>query len=130
MVHLNLNKNYTVADVLRGAHFNNKPFYVQKTFKSILKCRTSEMSGHACKCRDCNHIETGYNSCGNRACPTCSGRKQKEWVIKIAEDVLPCKYFHVVFTIPHEFNNFYIYNKKIFTNLMFDVSKKNFTRCY
>lgn len=116
--------NFTVADVIKTIDFHKKPAYVQKTFRSILKCRTSEMGGHECRCVNCDHIEKGYNSCGNRACPTCSGRKQQEWIIKEVSDVLPCKYFHMVFTIPHEFNSFYIYNKKEFTNLILYASKK------
>jgi len=40
----------------------------------------------------------------------------------MSANILPCKHFHTVFTIPHEFNNFFLYNKSTFSNLLFKAS--------
>jgi hypothetical protein len=45
-----------------------------------------------------------YASCGNRNCPICPALKKETWLQKRSADLLPVKYYHVVFTLPHELN--------------------------
>ena len=56
-------------------------------------------------CGDCGHDEViAYCGCGDRNCPSCGGKKREEWAEKVSERFLPSRAFHVVFTLPHEFN--------------------------
>lgn len=123
----NKRTKFEVADVLKMVD-TTKGYssHQQKVFKDIIECRTSALGGHAKVCTnvECGKVEMAYNSCRNRACPKCGWRKQQEWIIKIARGVLPARHFHTVFTIPHEFNNFFLYNKKEFSNLLFKASSK------
>ncbi len=50
------------------------------------------------------HQRISYNSCRNRHCPKCQAAKQAFWVEDRMKDALAVKYFHVVFTTPHELN--------------------------
>ncbi len=118
---------YEVADAVRLVD-TSKGFskHQQKIFKDILECRTPALGGHAkvCTNSECGNVEAAYNSCRNRACPKCGWKKQQDWTKKIAGNVLPAKHFHTVFTIPHEFNNFFLYNKSVFSNLLFNASSE------
>jgi hypothetical protein len=40
----------------------------------------------------------------NRHCPKCQGHKRREWIEKREADLLPCTYYHVVFTLPGQLN--------------------------
>ena len=77
---------FTVADIISEVDIKKYPWYIQKVFNNIMDCRTTAMKGHANKCSSCSHIEFNYNSCGSRSCPTCCGRRQKKWAVKIAEE--------------------------------------------
>ena len=63
-------------------------------------------------CPDCNTVKVSYNSCRNRHCPKCQGFEREKWVIARKEDILPVKYFHVVFTLPGELHPLCLSNKK------------------
>jgi hypothetical protein len=56
------------------------------------------------QCEACSFDKTVYCSCRDRHCPRCQGRQTQQWVEQQQANVLPCKYFHLVFTLPHELN--------------------------
>lgn len=100
---------WEVADVLRLCEDDIKrskslPKRVKKTAMDIIRCRTAALGGHQLFCKKCGHTEISYNSCRNRHCPKCQYSKREQWVLDRDRDVLPVKYFHVVFTIPSELN--------------------------
>lgn len=117
----------TVADV-----FNKfLPEYEQKliinsyhrgVIDSIQKCRTKHMGGHWKVCTNCGETKKHYNSCGNRHCPTCQGINKEKWILEREYDLLPIKYFHVVFTIPAELRTLFIRNQKLLYNLLFTAA--------
>jgi hypothetical protein len=88
---------------------------------AIEACRTSLLGGHKDKCdnNDCGHLEISYNSCRNRHCPKCQFLRKEKWIEARAEDLLPIQYFHVVFTIPAEFNPLVLSNQKVMYNVLF-----------
>ncbi len=92
--------------------------------KAILSCRTFILGGHRRRCTDgdCDHEDQSYNSCGNRHCPKCQGKAKLIWLKKRSEELLPIPYYHVVFTIPHLFNDLILYNKKTCYDLLFKAS--------
>src|SRR4051812_32442859 len=97
---------WEVADVLRGATITDAGFSIhqQKTLRAIGQCRTAALGGHVDACSECGTVRISYNSCRNRHCPSCQGHKREEWLQKREADLLPCTYYHLVFTLPHELN--------------------------
>jgi hypothetical protein len=68
--------------------------------RDIALCRTPGLGGHEEMCDACGHVETSWNSCGNRHCPQCQAVAQGIWIEKRKERILPTHHFHVVFTLP------------------------------
>lgn len=95
-----------VADVLRRTDIASPAFTVhqQKTLRALQQCRTPALGGHVDACTECGVIHISYNSCRNRHCPKCQGHKREEWIQKREQELLPCTYYHVVFTLPCELN--------------------------
>lgn len=122
----NKRQKFEVADIVKLVDTSNYSFHQQKIFNNILQCRTEALGEHATPCSidGCDNYSISYNSCRDRSCPKCGWKKQQEWILKLAANILPCKHFHSVFTIPHEMNNFFLYNKSTFSNLLFKASSQ------
>lgn len=90
-----------------------------RTLRAISDCRTAAMGGHIDGCSSCGHIQISYNSCRNRHCPKCQGEKREEWINKRSEELLPVKYFHVVFTLPNSINTLALQHPKELYDLLF-----------
>jgi Putative transposase/Transposase zinc-binding domain len=86
---------------------------------AIEACRTSLLGGHKDECDTCGHLRISYNSCRNRHCPKCQFLRKEQWIEARTEDLLPIRYFHVVFTIPAELNPLVFSNQKVAYNLLF-----------
>ena len=97
---------YEVADVLRLANTQTETFTIhqQKTLRALQQCRTAALGGHIDACGKCGNVSISYNSCRNRHCPKCQGHKREEWIQRREADLLPCTYYHVVFTLPQQLN--------------------------
>lgn len=97
---------WEVADVLRQVNLSSltQSIHKQKTLRALLHCRTAALGGHVDACGDCGSVHISYNSCRNRHCPKCQGHKRAEWIQRREADLLPCTYYHVVFTLPQELN--------------------------
>jgi hypothetical protein len=89
-----------------------------KVINAICNCRTSILGGHIEQCDNCDNIHVSYNSCRNRHCPKCQSLKTAKWLEDRQKELLPVPYFHVVFTLPHELNNFVLYNKRELYSLL------------
>ncbi len=70
----------------------------------IRQCRTSALGYIQIHCNCCEKETIQYHSCRNRHCPQCQRQASEEWRDKRQKDLLPVPYFHLVFTLPHEFN--------------------------
>jgi hypothetical protein len=112
---------YEVADVLRRANINDASLSIhqQKTLRAITQCRTAALGGHVDACSDCGTVHISYNSCRNRHCPKCQGHKREEWIQKREADLLPCTYYHVVFTLPREINPLALHQPKLVYDALF-----------
>lgn len=66
------------------------------------------------------HVHYHYHSCHNRHCPSCNWQRQDEWQEARMNELLPVKYFHTVFTIPHELNPLVMGNRSTLFKLLFD----------
>jgi hypothetical protein len=98
--------------------------YQQKVIDDIRHCRTEAMGGHWSACTNCGEVKKHYNSCGNRHCPTCQGINKERWILERSHDLLPVKYFHVVFTLPSELRGLFIQNQSLLYNLLFRCAWK------
>ena len=92
---------------------------VHRAIEDIQKCRTQALGGLRVECRDCGCEHVVFASCGNRNCPICPAMKKEEWLIKRAQELIPVKYYHVVFTLPSELNLLCANHPKIMYNILF-----------
>ncbi len=70
--------------------------------QDIVRCRTEAMGGQVFCCNRCGHTHYVYHSCRNRSCPKCHGQQTEAWLDQRRQELLPIRYFHVVFTVPDE----------------------------
>ena len=97
------------------------PGHKLRVLDALHKCRTEYMGGHIEACEDCGEVRLAYNSCRNRHCPKCGAIEKEKWIINREADLLPVKYFHVVFTVPDKLNSLFMNNQVIMYNLLFWV---------
>jgi hypothetical protein len=97
-------------------------FEQQKLIRDIRQCRTYVLGGHVTACTACGNIKVHYNSCGNRGCPECQGVNKEKWILEREYDLLPVKYFHVVFTLPGQLRSICYQNKKLIYDLLFSCA--------
>ena len=112
---------WEVADVLRHTNVSSLPLTIhqQKTLWAIRQCRTAALGGHVDVCDGCGNISISYNSCRNRHCPKCQGHKRQEWIHNREADLLPCNYYHVVFTLPQQLNVLALYQPAMVYDTLF-----------
>ena len=72
--------------------------------QNILNCHTQKLGGLDYACDSCARHYPIYHSCRHRHCPQCGQQASEKWVTQRQQDVLPVTYYHLVFTLPHEFN--------------------------
>lgn len=90
-----------------------------RTLSAIEKCRTPALGGHVDVCTDCGITHISYNSCRNRHCPKCQGHKREEWIRKREADLLPCTYYHLVFTLPQQLNTLALHKPALVYDALF-----------
>ncbi len=93
-----------------------------KVLRALAACRTPGMGGSAMVCNDCGSVHYVLHSCRNRHCPHCQGIDKELWVEARKQELLPVKYFHVVFTVPHELLELFRFNREVMYNLLFEKS--------
>ena len=101
-----------VADIFRiyGKDYlknHTLPYSHKKVMRLITVCRTAELGGHIEQCDICGLQRNAYNSCRDRHCPKCQFLVKEKWLNDRKAELLPCGYFHLVFTVPHEPNAIY-----------------------
>lgn len=84
------------------------------------------MGYHCYQCNNdrCLHTHTQYHSCGNRHCPFCGGFKKDAWVEDRIADLLPTPYYHIVFTVPHHWNQVMLQSPKELYKILFDAASE------
>ncbi len=120
---------FEVADIIRqhGKSFIEKNrswltwLHVRVLF-AVEHCRTAALGGHLDRCCHCGHEATSFNSCRSRHCPKCQTNARNKWLAERGKELLPVKYVHVVFTIPHQLSWLALQNKKVVYDLLFRAS--------
>lgn len=94
----------------------------RKVLAAIERCRTATLGGHLDECSRCGHRAISYNSCRNRHCPKCQANARDRWIDARRKELLPTRYVHVVFTLPHLLAPLALRNKKVVYDLLFRTS--------
>jgi putative transposase/transposase-like zinc-binding protein len=120
---------FEVADIVRryGHEYqqNNALSYEQsKVLRHIRACRTAELGGHVERCDHCEFEKIAYNSCRDRHCPKCQTLVKERWLNDRKSELLPCGYFHLVFTLPHDLNPIIGCNKKVALSILFSAASQ------
>ena len=119
-----------VADLIRAAGDafieRNRHWLRWKHIKVLLairRCRTAALGGHLDECTRCGYRATiSYNSCRDRHCPKCQIAARERWIAARRRELLPTRYLHVVFTLPHRLAPLVLQNKKVLYGLLFRTS--------
>lgn len=113
-----------VADIFRKyigqyrARFK-MPLAHLKVAGAIMSCRTAYLGGHVQQCDQCGMELIAYNSCRNRHCPKCQCMNKERWLKARTAELLPTRYFHVIFTLPHVLNPVVLTNKAKMLSILF-----------
>lgn len=99
-----------------------------KVVRHIKHCRTAAMGGHVEACNSCSHTRIAYNSCRDRHCPKCQAMVKEQWLVARKAELLPCGYFHLVFTLPHFLNSLVLHNRKLCLGLIFTAANQTLQR--
>ena len=115
-----------VADIFRqyGNQYRQKynlSYEQLKVMSHIQSCRTASLGGHVQQCNGCGFETIAYNSCRDRHCPKCQTMAKEKWLNDRKAELLPCGYFHLVFTLPHTLNLLILCNKKIMLAMLFSA---------
>jgi len=119
-----------VADLVRAAGDafieRNRHWLRWKHIKVLLairRCRTAALGGHLDECTRCGHrAPISYNSCRDRHCPKCQTAARDRWIAARRRELLPTRYLHVVFTLPHRLAPLVLQNKKALYALLLRTS--------
>ena len=118
-----------MADLVRSAGRNfierNRSWLNRlhlKVLTAIERCRTAALGGHLDECARCGHRVISFNSCRNRHCPKCQANARDRWLQARQRELLPTRYVHVVFTLPHELAPLALQNKRVVYDLLFRLS--------
>jgi hypothetical protein len=94
-----------------------------KVLRAIRRCRTAALGGHLDQCTRCGHrAPISYNSCRDRPCPKCQTAARDRWIAARQRELLPTRYLHVVFTLPHRLAPLVLQNKQVLYGLLFRTS--------
>jgi len=96
--------------------------------RHIQQCRTAVLGGHVEACDSCPHTRIAYNSCRDRHCPKCQAMAKEQWLAARQAELLPCGYFHLVFTLPHQLNPLVLHNRKLCLGLIFAAANQTLQR--
>src|SRR6266568_1204613 len=120
---------WEVADIIRRAgdrfierYHGSLTWARLKVFRAIERCRTAALGGHRDRCVRCGYQAISYNSCRNRHCPKCQANARDRWLDARCRDLLPTRYVHVVFTLPHPLAPLALQNKREIYGLLFRAS--------
>ena len=122
-------KQPEVADIFRlyGADYRQSkslPYGQIQVMRHIKECRTAVLGGHVERCNTCSFKRIAYNSCRNRHCPKCQAMAKEQWLNDRKAELLPCGYFHLVFTLPHDLNPVILGNRKQTLTLLFSAANE------
>ena len=116
-----MSRQITVQSILQQHYAayeakHNLPYNVRHAAERLIDCRTTRLGGHKYYCSDCGEEEEiVYNPCHHRICPNCANIAREEWLKVQKSKLIATNYYHIVFTIPEQFNVYWLKNVKLMT---------------
>src|SRR6266700_1909944 len=107
------------GEAYRQQHGASMSMAQRRVMTAIELCRTAALGGHLERCDQCGHERNCFNSCRDRHCPKCQSLARAKWLEKRQAELLPCEYFHVVFTLPAALATLALQNKRQMYDLLF-----------
>lgn len=98
------------------------PRQAHRVLNAIVTCRTQALGGQRYACDHCGYEHRVYHSCRNRHCPKCQQPAKAAWLEARRAELLPVPYFHLVFTVPHHFNDLMLANRRLLFSLLFQAA--------
>ena len=95
-----------------------------KAAQAIMSCQTEALGYEEWSCTEDDHVERLNHSCRHRSCPRCNQSLADDWLEKTKTRLLPCDHYHIVFTIPHELNPIWHYNRHWCSDHLFKASSE------
>ena len=89
---------------------------------AIMTCQREILGYEEWVCLEDGHRERQHHSCRHRSCPRCHGAQTQAWLERIDARLIPCDHFHLVFTLPHELNALWHYNRRWCADKLFKAS--------
>ena len=111
-----------IAQIIKGQWpyiLANCNSYQLRILYAIKNCRTAVLGGELYVCDKCSKPHVRYNSCGNRHCPRCQNTEKLRWIEAREDQLIQTKYYHVVFTLPHELNGICMSNQRVMYRALF-----------
>lgn len=124
-----MSESYPIRDVFR----KSLPDYLQthsvsteqlRAANAITNCKTGSLGVNTSVCDECGHVEIHNSSCRNRHCPNCQAVLKELWIDQRRSEVLDAKYFHFVFTVPHDLNPLFLSNQKLLYSLLMQAASQ------
>jgi len=103
---------------------DNIPEAHRQVIEAIAGCRTGNFGTHVFQCPDCCQVHIANSSCGNRHCPICQAEKSRKWLDRQIDNLLPCSYFMLTFTVPAELRGFLRSHQKAGYEALFQASSQ------
>jgi hypothetical protein len=97
----------------------------RRALQDITQCMTEAMGGEHYHCHECNEAFWIYHGCRNRSCPKCHGRQIAQWLQSRSTEVLPCRYFHVIATVPSELRTLFLRHQKTLYGLLMKTAAES-----
>lgn len=95
---------------------------------ALIYCRSVEAGTVLYQCCQCGAKHEILKACGNRNCPSCQGSKARQWLKRQLDQLLPCNYFMITFTVPEEFRSFVRSHPKECYKAIFEAAYKTMVK--
>jgi len=102
-------------------HHHKVPLDQYRAAHAFIACRTPALGGSVQSCPNGCETHIQYHSCKHRACPQCNFTASTRWLEKQKSRLIHCPHHHVIFTLPHELNVLWLFNKASMMQLLFKV---------
>lgn len=93
----------------------------RKVCHHLQACRTPAMGGMRLQCSHCATEQRVYHGCRDRHCPQCQARATREWGEQQRDAILPVRYHHLVFTLPHDLNGWVQLHPEVLYRALFQA---------
>ncbi|MCU7959135.1 MAG: transposase [gamma proteobacterium symbiont of Bathyaustriella thionipta] len=92
--------------------------------QSLMACQTEELGYEEWGCLEDGYSKRINHSCRHRSCPKCQQAYARDWLAKTQARLLACDHYHVIFTLPHELNEIWQFNRHWSADHLFKASSE------